>query len=198
MSALPSRSEANGRASMFVSGIVVFGVMAGLSYWPALPQHPFTLKANMLQAGANVIANLLVIAMVLERALAAFNALFFGDEVSSAREDMVANPNSRALESVDLKRERARLILGLAAGFVISAAGVRTLADLVAPPQPDFSAAQAAVDICLTAGLLAGGSNGLARLVDVLKESAAKQVSSSRMQSARDERARRALAQPGA
>jgi hypothetical protein len=200
MSAATMLTAAKGPALLLASGVVVFGAMAGLSFWAPLTQKPLILSGNMAQAGATVIGSLLVVALILERALAAFNQLLFGGEQADTRQATVSDPNAQraALERIDVKRERARLILGLTAGFFISAAGVRTLAGLVATPLPTFSAVQTAVDICLTAGLLAGGSNGLAKLVDVLKERAAQNVSESRLQSARAEVDRRALPRPGA
>lgn len=179
-------------ALVFLSGAAVFGVMAWLAFATKVPQPPITLAANLAIAGATAIGNLLVVALVLERALAAFDQLFFGAEISSAREKMVSDPTSSAPADTDVRRERARLILGLTAGFFISAAGVRTLANLTTNPG-QFTPTQVAVDICLTAGLLAGGSNALAKLIDVLKERAAQNVSASRLQSAQAEAARQAL-----
>lgn len=178
---------------IFISGAVVFGAMAWLAVSSKLPQPPFELAGNMAVAGATAIGNLLVVALVLERALSVFDQLFFGDESADARQAMIADPQSRAVDGVDVKRDRARLILGLAAGFFISAAGVRTLANLVATKPPGFSALQTATDICLTAGLLAGGSNALAKLFDALKERAAQSIATSRLQSAQAEADRQSL-----
>ncbi len=193
MSVRSTFSAARRPVLIFISGGVVFGGMAWLAFSSTLPQPPFSLADNMAVAGATAIGNLLVVSLVLERALAVFNQLFFGDEIVDARQTMINDPTSGALDDVDVKRERARLILGLAAGFFVSAAGVRTLANLVATKPANFTPFQTAMDICLTAGLLAGGSNALAKLVDVLKERAAQNVSTSRLQSAQAESARQAL-----
>jgi len=161
---------------------------------------------KLLLPGAAAIA----IAAILERALAVFTDLLFGQERSEARQQLSAArlavpvpppppvpgatpaavatahaaqvqaktdarvamaPALAAVEAVDAKRERARLLLGFAASFAISAAGVRTLTGLVAEGQVLTSYATI-VDIMLTAGLLAGGSNALAKLIEVLQEGA--------------------------
>jgi len=70
----------------------------------------------------------------------------------------------------DKQREQMRLLLGFVASFLISAAGVRTLSTLVT--DTSLSGLAEGVDIMLTAGLLAGGSNALAKLVQVILEGA--------------------------
>jgi len=72
--------------------------------------------------------------------------------------------------ALDKRREQMRLVLGFIASFLISAAGVRTLATLVTDAH--LSPLATGVDIMLTAGLLAGGSNALAKLVQLILEGA--------------------------
>ncbi len=180
---------------------------------PALKLNP-----NMAQAAAVTIGGLVAIAAILERALAVFTDLLFGEERSEARQQLSAvrltvpapapppapgttpaamataqaaavkahaaarmamAPALAAVETVDAKRERARLLMGFAAAFLISAAGVRTLTGLIADGQTLTSYASM-VDIMLTAGLLAGGSNALAKLVELLQEGANNRLNSLR------------------
>jgi hypothetical protein len=191
-SAKPARlvsalADAKAPALILMSGVVVVGASLALSFWPTMQGHQLALVDNMAEAGAKVIASLLVVALILERGLAAFNDLLFG----KARTDAQQGVATVTPTEVDTARERARLILGLAAGLLISAAGVRTLVGLTTKTTLDSF--QTAVDIWLTAGLLAGGSNGLAKLVDVLHESAAHRVSALRLQGAQADADRRAL-----
>jgi hypothetical protein len=134
---------------------------AGLAYRP-----------NALEAAAGVLTSLLVIALLVERALAVVNALVCGDEQRVARVGMLSDDGGtraasvRAMVRVLTAKERLRIMLGLAAGVFISLAGARTLEGLlVRQPNPFLSA----VDVLLTAGLIAGGSNGIAFLITLLK-----------------------------
>jgi hypothetical protein len=190
MSAGPTLAGAKTSTLIVMSGAIVVGASLALSFWPTAQGHRLILADNMAEAGAKVIASLAVVAAILERALAAFNDLLFGKARADARQG-IATDQEGATERVDTARERARLILGLAAGLLISAAGMRTLAGLTKTPTLDSF--QTAIDIWLTAGLLAGGSNGLAKLVDVLHEGAAQRVSALRLQGAQNEVQRRAI-----
>lgn len=179
----------------FVSGALILAVtVAALAWFAKDIPVALPLAANAAVAASAVVASLFTVALLLERALAAFNDLLFGQERSDAQQQLVAArapspaqagaapalaPALQALEENDRKRERARLLMGLAAGFVISAAGIRTIAGLVAAPQT-MTGFQTIVDICLTAGLLAGGSNGLSKLADVLQESAKQRLNALR------------------
>jgi hypothetical protein len=179
----------------YVSSALILALTVAALVWfakdipAALP-----LASDMAVAAAKVVASLFAVALLLERALAAFTDLLFGQERSDANQQLAAAhapppaeagaapalaPVLRALEQIDSKRERARLLMGLAAGFVISAAGIRTIAGLVAAPQT-MTWFQTIVDICLTAGLLAGGSNGLSKLADVLQEGAKQRLNALR------------------
>lgn len=192
-----------GAAALLIAIVALFLIPAA-----ALPA--LTLNPNMAQAAGVTIGGLAAIAAILERALAVFTDLLFGQERSEARQQLSAArlavpapppppapgatpaavataqaaavqahtaaraalaPALSAVEAVDAKREQARLLMGFAASFLISAAGVRTLTGLIAEGQTLTSYATM-VDIMLTAGLLAGGSNALAKLVEVLQEGA--------------------------
>jgi hypothetical protein len=67
------------------------------------------------------------------------------------------------------KVDRARLTLAFSVAVIISAVGIRTLEALV---QGDFGSEQKAVfhavDILLTAGVLAGGTSGVSAIADLL------------------------------
>jgi hypothetical protein len=137
------------------------------------PGEPY--KENVIQAAVGVATALFVVAVFLERSLAVVNALLFGDEhreaalMQSSADEMVAAAATEKLAHVMGKKERVRLLVGFIAGLLISAAGIRTLAGLVSnTDHADWLFEP--MDVLLTAGLLAGGSNGLALLIQIFTD----------------------------
>jgi len=191
MSAARAVAQVKTRALIVTSGVLIVAASIALSFWPAIQGHHLALAQDMVDAGGKVIARLFVVALILERALAVFNDLLFGQE-RAAQQNGAPGADASATE-VDTARERARLVLGLAAGLLISAAGVRSLGGLTDATSLDPF--QTGVDIMLTAGLLAGGSNALAKLIDVLHQGAAQRVSALRLQGTQAEAQRQALVQ---
>ncbi|MGA9580916.1 MAG: hypothetical protein WBR13_02970 [Allosphingosinicella sp.] len=147
-------------------------------------------KDKMAEAGAAVATALLVVTLFVERSASIINALISGDEQRNAelllsdRDPATPNQGRVEMKQVMTNKERIRILLSFTAGLFISAAGIRTLEGLVqatpaactkatveagtcfaSQPQLFF-----AVDVLLTAGLIAGGSNGLATLIQVLKD----------------------------
>lgn len=185
-----------------IPGLILLIVAAGALYYfrEDLPA-PLRLDDAMAIAASKVLGGLFAIALVLERALAVVNDLLFGQERANAEQMLAAVrierqaappgtaaaaagaakvvPALRAVEEVDTKREQMRLLVGLAAGFFVSAAGIRTLGDLA--PDAQLDTFQSIVDIGLTAGLLAGGSNGLAKLIDILHGQAQQRLVAARV-----------------
>jgi hypothetical protein len=136
---------------------------------------PLSYKGNMVLAGTSVIGALLIVTLFVERSMGVLNALLFGErqrnvelQLSQATTLDEQAPAAKELATLLGFKERLRLLLGFAAGLFVSAAGIRTLAGLV-DPVPN-SALFNQVDIVLTAGLIAGGSNGLAFLLQLLKD----------------------------
>lgn len=140
-----------------------------------------------------IVTTLTVIALFMERALAAINAAWLGSETRKARERLRAAEDAGALEpgdraelkaaaranvDVETRRQRLRVVLGFALGLVVSGAGVRTLAPLIqiagetatgqAVPGGQLALLNS-VDILLTAGMLAGGSEALAKLAELIR-----------------------------
>jgi len=132
-------------------------------------------KDDMFTEGAKVAGALFVVAVFLERSMAVVNGLWASEPVRSARARLVRGGSGALaqLQAIDTSKERVRLALGFVAALVVSAAGVRTLEGLMAAPSGgDQRTLFYGVDMLLTAGLLAGGSNGLALIIDVLKAQA--------------------------
>jgi hypothetical protein len=132
-------------------------------------------KRDALKAAADLATSLFVVALFFERALAVINDLLFGNEQQIADEAFFANGDGTKVAVVTSKKEMTRLAVGFLFGLLVSGAGPRTLEALLElPPGTGLSDSHRAlfygVDIVLTAGLLAGGSNGLAIIIDVIKK----------------------------
>lgn len=165
--------------------LLAFIVLAAAS--PIRPGVAF--KTDIWGAATSVVTGLLVTALLVERSLTVVNALLFGDQQRDAELKLMGlqgnvsvTAAAGAIAAVHKAKERLRLLLGFAAGLFVSLAGVRTLQDLMVtttsatvggqtvttplPIPPWFDE----VDVLLTAGLIAGGSNGLAYLLQILKD----------------------------
>jgi hypothetical protein len=156
--------------------IALVAIMVFLARWSGLPGAVGLAfkQGDIFQAAATVLTALLVITLFVERTMGVANALLFGDRQRDADINFAHNPRDPAaakqLGDVLGLKERVRLLLSFAAGLFISAAGVRTMEPLLIVPAayPNLALFHAA-DIVLTAGLIAGGSNGLAFLIELLK-----------------------------
>lgn len=159
---------------------LIIGLATGHAGWRGADYRP-----DMLSAGVNAATALFVIALFLERSLAVINALLFGKEKKEAEAEIasaerLATPVALTAAEVRLSHiaaheERVRVGLGLLTATVVSAAGVRSLTALMSPPTVITGQQYAlflVADVLLTAGLLAGGSNGLAALIDILRKQA--------------------------
>lgn len=129
-------------------------------------------KQPILESALSVVTSLFVVALLIERSLAIVNSLIWGEEQRKVELQLVDGKDKadarKSLAEVMAKKERLRLLLGFVAALFVSAVGIRTLQGLVELSAP--SALFYPVDVLLTAGLLAGGSNGLAFLIQFLKD----------------------------
>jgi hypothetical protein len=143
--------------------------------WRVLPGLKF--QADMLEAGASVAGALFVIALFIERSMATVNALVWGERLRQAEMRLAANSADKqaraAAEDLMTKRERLRLLLAFIVGVLVAGAGVRALEGLLQTEGARLDRLFYPVDVLLTAGLLAGGSNGIAFLIQLLKDRAA-------------------------
>jgi hypothetical protein len=155
---------------------------------PSHNLHPAeAYKDNVILAAVGVATALFVVAVFLERSLAVMNSLLFGDEqraahlaARSAKPALAVAGQAQVAETMS-KKERLRLLVGFIAGLLISAGGIRTLGGLVAAPNPADWLFEP-MDVLLTAGLLAGGSNGLAYLIQVFSDRLADRAPSEQSQ----------------
>lgn len=137
----------------------------------------YAFQDDMIKAATATVTALLVTTLVVERGLAALNAILFGEPQRAAELKIAGTADEKKQGLKDLSvvfkyKERLRILGAFMAGLFVSAAGVRTLEGLL-----DTKAAGAAgngylfpVDVVLTAALIAGGSNGLAFLLQLLKD----------------------------
>lgn len=106
-------------------------------------------------------------------------ALVAQNQKTALVQQQEADQLTRKLEA---RKDRVRLAVGFLVAVLVAAAGARTLSGLLANEAPVGDQGQLFVimDILITAGLLAGGSQGLALLINVLKEQAKKSIETSR------------------
>lgn len=145
-------------------------------------------KNNMADEAGKLLGALLVIALFLERLLAVCNIIIFAQKEREIEGALLQVGNSReqynelikAYTNLEGEKDRLRVIWAFLMALVIAGAGVRTLAPLImlpvvspAEPFPLWTDPQKSffsfVDIVLTAGILAGGSDGIAKLISTLK-----------------------------
>ncbi|MGJ4963383.1 hypothetical protein [Bradyrhizobium sp. HKCCYLRH3061] len=148
-------------------------------------------RSPAFTAGVNVASGLFVIALFMERSLAVLNNLLFSEEqriadaaVMGAETEAAFVDAAKLLTVVTTAKERVRLAVGFVFGLLISAAGPRTLEGLLTLDLTKMSANDASkltephlmlfygVDIILTAGLLAGGSNAINEVIEILRNKA--------------------------
>lgn len=162
--------------------VVGFGIAISIVLASKL-SSPISYKRDMISAGSAVASALFVVAAFLERTLAIINSLIFGAGKNDAENELIiqTNPDLRnkaitKLKEIQTGEEQVRIAVGFLFSLLISAAGVRALGGLldVPSPIPDNQIERYTffnwVDVLLTAGLLAGGSNGLAMIVELLKK----------------------------
>lgn len=188
-------------AALLVGAGILLAIIigsAGPTGWPGLQYHN-----DMLSKGADIAAALFVVAVFLERAMAVINGIAFKQEeariegiiataaATAALKEMdataAASIQTKAetdLRGLEAKKTSLRLGLGFVVAVLVSAAGARTLAGLVTAPPGAGDQGQlfVAMDILLTAGLLAGGSNGIALLIKVLREQLKNALEQTRVQ----------------
>ncbi len=151
-------------ALVIATGVVVGGTGPGRGI-------PY--QADMAQAAATTVAALLAVSLFLERGMAVVNALLYGDEQREADIKLsygFVDEGVRQIAAVASKKERIRLVGAFVAGVFVSAAGVRTLQSLLQVRAGEAYPLLFPADIVLTASLLAGGSNGLAFLSQLIKD----------------------------
>jgi len=178
-------SKAKIRAIWIIAAVILAFIVCLLSIWK-FGAVPFV--HDVPGAATKVIGSLLVITLFTERSLAAINAAFFGadkkeyeaalrghdagvtltpEQIKSAR---------TGLTEIAIKEEAVRIAFGFCFAVLVSAGGVRTLAALLMIDGDDGMQdgnqknLMHMVDIALTAGLIAGGSNGLAQLLQIIKD----------------------------
>lgn len=133
----------------------------------------FPYKANMPQAAIDTLTALIVVTLFVERGMTVVNAILYGEEQRNIEVGLVDGSKSlQDLANVLGAKERVRLLGSFIAALFVSAAGVRTLErlmDVKVPGHPS-NPFLIPVDVVLTAALIAGGSNGLAYLLQIAKD----------------------------
>ena len=152
--------------------------------------------ADVPTAAIKVVTSLLILTLLIERSLAIINTTLFGREKRKLEDalrkvkfdfevDLEAGKDPgdvkgaawgalKALREIADKEEKLRIVIAVPVAFFLSAVGVRTLSALM---MIDGVAAESiqgqallGADIVLTAGLIAGASNGLAQLLKLIND----------------------------
>jgi hypothetical protein len=108
----------------------------------------------MAVAAATTVTALLAVTLFVERAMAVFNAIVFGEEHRQAEAKLLGGDFAQGAEEMKAvlgKKERMRLFGSFIAGAFISAAGVRTLSGLLHVTDPSTNPFFLPVDVVLTA-----------------------------------------------
>jgi hypothetical protein len=165
------------RAMGWLFAAAIVAMVAALAMRNLLPGVKY--QDAMLDKAIDTALALLVVTLFVERSMGVLNALLFGEQQREAQKlralATTAEEEARATDEearVLTMKERVRLLVGFGVALFISAAGVRTLQGIMDGVPANATGAQLfyGVDIVLTAGLIAGGSNGLAFLLQLLKE----------------------------
>jgi hypothetical protein len=138
---------------------------------PSLPMEQVTVERAIA-----VLTGMLVVALFLERALAVILDFAVPDETEAQERIAFApDPLDADLTLVaenDKKQQRFRFVAGYFLAILIGLAGMRALAGLFTEP-PKLAGLQgnlfALIDLHVTALLLAGGSAGIAAIIDHLR-----------------------------
>jgi hypothetical protein len=191
---LPAPQRQTAR-QMGLLAMLPLGVILSFPVWLA-PDHLEFRELNVTHI-TQVLAILFMVALLAERALEIFVGTWrspgatqlelavsiLEDEI--ARLEKLPEPDHAALAAARAGLEDARrqerqyrcvtrqtvLWVGLGVGLLVSAVGCRALEVLVDPSLQDWSAAQGnafrLVDVMLTGGVIAGGSEGIHRIATV-------------------------------
>ena len=152
--------------------------------------------ADVPTAAIKVVTSLLILTLLIERSLAIINTTLFGREKRKLEDalrkvkfdfevDLEAGKDPgdvkgaawgalKALREIADKEEKLRIVIAVPVAFFLSAVGVRTLSALMmingVAAESIQGQALLGADIVLTASLIAGGSNGLAKLLQIIQD----------------------------
>ena len=153
-----------------VGGIVAIAAVVTLMVFASKLTGALVYYDDMLGAGTKVAGALFVTAVLLERSLAVLNSLLSTEEERAASMGFVDAEMVRILAAAKVREANVRLAVGFLVAVFVSAAGIRALEPLVkSVPAGAHSTFFYTVDVVITAGLLAGGSNALAEIIDIFK-----------------------------
>lgn len=159
------------KISTYAATVFIFSAIIAFLVYFKYDGSLLAFKDNIANEAGKLAGTLAVVALFLERSISVVNAALNNEQQTAVNRLLIGGKWVEAENiqaSIDASSERVRLAVGTIAGLFVSFIGIRTLGSLVKTP-PD-NAFFDIVDIFLTAGLLAGGSNGMALLVEALKK----------------------------
>jgi len=164
-------------------------ILASINNWTGITLNYKDPFARIL----TTLGTLFVVATLLERSLSVFNKILFGDHSVNARNSYrnaltLAKASAMAfgaadrplvrnlqiarlgLDSENDKKKWLRLCVGFIVSVLMAAAGFQVLANFVQTlPTGNQGKLFTGMDIFLTAGLLAGGAQGIAEIIEIFK-----------------------------
>lgn len=158
--------------------LVGVSVLLGLLGYRHLAPAPIALKSFEPQVAVGVVVSLLgwlfAIALFVERSVEVIVSVLRdadADQIQSAADTAPAGTPQAADAQTRLLRYRAAtkelaLCLGFGLGILVSLAGVRALSSLVVSPGDHWL--YTAVDILVTGSVIAGGSEGIHQMANVI------------------------------
>jgi len=157
--------------NMLVWGIFVMAVIWAMVIGKQLGAIPLQeIDVNKI---TKLLGSLFAIALFFERCIEVIVAIFRNKKAAEYKNELEKSPTDKAekkLTHYRLETQSISLRVSFIVGIVVSAAGIRILGELVtipsgiALPQQNFFHL---VDIFITAGVLAGGSDGIHQLMTV-------------------------------
>ncbi|MFA8342371.1 MAG: hypothetical protein ACEPO8_05310 [Rhodothermaceae bacterium] len=166
---------------VFIIGILIFLLIA--SHWAV---EPFELKSiedsNILQ----ILSSFLVIAIIAERFLDVFLTTLRAPISEKIEADILELKNNvtpenkdkvkKMAEKLQLRKQKTRMLalfFSLIIGLVISSFGIRTLENLIILKENHLSwqiSFMRFTDILLTGGLISGGSDGIHKIIEFIRD----------------------------
>ncbi|MEA2781235.1 MAG: hypothetical protein QOK29_2779 [Rhodospirillaceae bacterium] len=171
---------------IYLAAAVALAALAAYFGLVGIPYQP-----DVMSAGTRLVGALFVITVFVERSTAVLNSIWYGEarRLAEAHEALqmqrwlttIATPGEsppaalvaaiNALATIESQQDRTRLIAGFIMAFIVRAAGASTLESLqtlLGALSPFQLGLYHTTDIILTAGLIAGGSNGIHAIADLL------------------------------
>lgn len=161
------------RVNQWIIGIIVVTI-AMLVFFGSQFSTTLAFPSDAGTRALEISGALLATALFVERSLSVILDLIYGDRENDPKMGLITESLSAKFATVlqvQTQKQRVRIVAGFGISVLISLAGLRTLQNLLTGEPSTWTQRMLlqVVDVILTAGLLAGGSAGIAAIIDYLK-----------------------------